>query len=42
MTERSRKWVETVAANFEARTGRTLEEWAAIARACPETSPGKR
>lgn len=42
MTERSRRWAATVAANFEAKTGRTLEEWTAIARTCPETAPGRR
>jgi hypothetical protein len=32
MTERSAKWMETVLANSEANTGRTLPQWLALAR----------
>ena len=37
LTERQRKWFESVRASLERDTGRTLEAWVAIARACPET-----
>lgn len=38
MTPRQQKWFATVKANFEAKTGRSLEEWVTIARTCPETA----
>jgi len=37
LTERQRKWFASVRANLERDTGRSLAEWAAIARTCPET-----
>jgi hypothetical protein len=37
MSEWQRKWFATGMANFEKRTGRSLDEWVAIARTCPET-----
>jgi hypothetical protein len=37
LTERQAKWFATVRANFERDSGKTLEEWVAIARTCPET-----
>jgi hypothetical protein len=37
LTERQRKWFESVRQSLERDTGRTLEAWVAIARACPET-----
>ena len=37
MSEWQRKWFATGRANLEAATGRTLEQWVEIARACPET-----
>lgn len=37
LSPRQQKWFATVKANFEAKTGRTLEAWAAIARTCPHT-----
>ena len=37
MSEWQRKWFATGVANFEKSSGRTMEEWVAIARTCPET-----
>lgn len=37
LTERQQKWFATVQANLAKNTGKTLDEWVAIARACPET-----
>jgi hypothetical protein len=37
VTERQRKWFESVRQGLERDTGRTLSEWVAIARSCPET-----
>jgi hypothetical protein len=37
MTERQEKWFASAKASLEADTGRTLAQWAEIARACPET-----
>ena len=37
VTERQAKWFESVRASLETSTGKTLEEWVAIARTCPET-----
>lgn len=37
MTERQKKWFATVQANFEAQTGRPIEAWVEIMKACPET-----
>ena len=39
LTERQAKWFATVKANFEAQTGRTLEAWLEVMKACPETAP---
>lgn len=39
LTERQRKWFATVKANFETQTGRTLEAWVEVMKACPETAP---
>ncbi len=38
LTERQQKWFESVRANLEAATGRSLAEWVVIARTCPETA----
>lgn len=38
LTERQQKWFESVRANLEAATGRSLAEWIVIARTCPETA----
>src|SRR5579872_3284482 len=37
LTERQQKWFASVRASLEQETGRTLEQWAEIARTCPET-----
>jgi hypothetical protein len=37
LTERQRKWFESVRASLERDTGRSLAEWVAIARDCPES-----
>lgn len=37
LTERQRKWFESVRQGLERDTGRTVDEWVAIARTCPET-----
>jgi len=42
MTERQKKWFATVRANFETATGRSMADWVAIARTCPETAPKAR
>jgi hypothetical protein len=38
LTERQRKWFATVREGLERDTGRTMAEWVAIARTCPETA----
>ena len=38
LTERQAKWFATVKANFEAQTGKSLEAWLEIMKACPETA----
>ena len=40
VTERQAKWFASVREGLERETGKTLAEWATIARACPE--PGHR
>ena len=35
LTERQQKYFATMRATLEARTGKTLDQWIAIARACP-------
>jgi hypothetical protein len=42
LTERQAKWFATVKANFEAKTGKTMQEWVAIARTCPHGKPRAR
>lgn len=42
LTERQAKWFATVKANFESRTGRSLEAWVEIMKTCPETAPKAR
>ena len=37
LTERQRKWFDSVRQGLERETGRTISEWVAIARSCPET-----
>jgi hypothetical protein len=42
LTPRQEKWFASVKASLERDTGKTLDEWVAIARACPETKPRAR
>jgi hypothetical protein len=37
LTERQRKWFDSVRQGLERDTGRSLDQWVKIARACPET-----
>jgi len=39
LTERQRKWFASVREGLARETGKSLEDWVAIARACPETKP---
>ena len=38
LTPRQQQWFASVRAGLETETGRSLEQWAEIARACPETA----
>ncbi len=42
MTARQEKWFASLVESMERETGKSLEAWVAIARACPETRPGAR
>ncbi len=42
LTARQEKWFASVRASLERDTGKTLDEWVAIARTCPETKPKAR
>jgi hypothetical protein len=42
LTERQQKWFASVRAGLETATGKTLDQWAALARGCPETAHRKR
>lgn len=42
LTPQQRAWFASLKAGLERDTGRTLAEWAEIARACPETRPRAR
>jgi len=42
LTERQQKWFASVRASLQRETGKTIEEWVAIARTCPETKPRAR
>ncbi len=42
LTERQQKWFATVKANFETQSGRSLDAWVEIMKACPETAPKAR
>ena len=42
LTERQQKWFASVKAGLERDTGKTLDEWVAIAKTCPETKPRAR
>jgi len=39
LTERQKKWFASVRENLERETDKSLEDWVAIARTCPETKP---
>jgi len=39
LTERQKKWFATVQANLEKNTGKSLADWIAIMKTCPETAP---
>ncbi|MBX3479228.1 MAG: DUF4287 domain-containing protein [Caulobacter sp.] len=38
LTERQKSWFATIRANLEKETGRSMEDWVAIARTCPENT----
>jgi hypothetical protein len=42
LTERQKKWFASVRAGLARDTGKSLEDWVAIAHACPETTPRAR
>jgi len=42
LSPRQQKWFASVQASLERDTGKTLDEWLAIARTCPETKPRAR
>ena len=42
MTARQEKWFAAIVESMERETGKTIDEWVAIAKTCPETKPGKR
>ena len=42
LTERQQKWFASVQASLERDTGKTLDEWVAIARSCPHDKPKAR
>jgi hypothetical protein len=42
LTERQQKWFASVHDGLERDTGKTLAQWADLARACPETAHRKR
>jgi hypothetical protein len=42
MTERQEKWFASILESMERETGKTADEWVAIARTCPETKPNAR
>jgi hypothetical protein len=38
LTDRQQKWFATIRAGLERDTGKSMDEWVAIARTCPETA----
>jgi hypothetical protein len=42
LTERQQKWFASVQASLERDTGKTIDEWVAIARTCPHDKPKAR
>jgi ABC-type glycerol-3-phosphate transport system substrate-binding protein len=39
LTERQKKWFASVREGLERDTGKSLEDWVAVAKTCPETKP---
>lgn len=42
LTERQKKWFASIREGLERETGKSLEDWVAIAQTCPETKPRAR
>ena len=42
MTARQEKWFASILESMERETGKTMDQWVAIARTCPETRPAAR
>lgn len=42
LTERQKKWFASVREGLARETGKSLEDWVAIAKTCPETKPRAR
>ncbi|MBW8816162.1 MAG: DUF4287 domain-containing protein [Caulobacterales bacterium] len=42
LTERQQKWFASIQASLERDTGKTLDQWVAIARTCPHERPKAR
>lgn len=42
LTDRQKKWFAAVEASLERDTGKALDQWVAIARTCPHTTPKAR
>jgi hypothetical protein len=42
LTERQQKWFASIQASLERDTGKTIDEWVAIARTCPHDKPRAR
>lgn len=42
MTERQERWFASIVESMERETGKTLDQWIAIAKTCPETKPNAR
>jgi hypothetical protein len=42
LTERQQKWFASVQASLERDTGKTIDQWVAIARTCPHDKPRAR
>ena len=42
MTERQKTWFASLRANLESQTGRSLDAWVEVLKACPETGPKKQ
>lgn len=41
-TEQQRKWMASIRQSLETSTGRSMADWVAVARTCPETAPRAR